>query len=166
MTRDEVIAALALTPHVEGGYFRRTYASPLTTSNTLGASRPLLSSIFYLLTDDAPRGRLHRNRSDILHFWHLGGALRYWLVDPQGALTQVVLGPDLGAGQQLQLLVPGGWWKATELIDGEFGLLSEAVAPGFDFADMTLASVAEIAATLPQHLDRLRPFCVNLVTTA
>lgn len=159
MTRDEVIAALDLAPHVEGGYFRRTYASPLTFRHATGDTRPLLTSIFYLLTADAPRGRLHRNRSDILHYWHAGGALRYWLIDPDGALSSVELGPDIAHGQQLQLLVPGGWWKATELLAGDFGLLSEAVAPGFDFADMELGDAGRIAAAWPQHWPILQVFC-------
>ena len=120
-----------------------------------------MSSIFYLLSDDSPIGRLHRNRSDILHYWHAGSALRYWLVKPNGELLQVVLGPDLANGEQLQLLVPGGWWKGTELIGGDFGLLSEAVCPGFDFADMELARFDLIAATFPQHAQVLRRFCGN-----
>lgn len=163
MTRDEIISTLQLTPHVEGGFFRRTYASVQTLTIANGAPRPLLSSIFYLLTADQPRGRLHRNRSDILHYWHAGGALRYWLVKPDGELVQVVLGPDLANAQQLQLLVPGGWWKATELITDaaglpDYGLLSEAVSPGFDFADMELGTAADLSATLPQHLAVLKPF--------
>lgn len=164
MTRDDIIHTLQLAPHIEGGFFRRTYVSTRPLTNSDGATRPLLSSIFYMLTADQPRGRLHRNRSDILHYWHAGGALRYWLVKPDGELVQVVLGPDLANGQQLQLLVPGGWWKATELVAEaaglpDYGLLSEAVCPGFDFADMTLGTAADIAATLPQHLHVLMPFC-------
>jgi len=118
-----------------------------------------MSSIYYMLTDDSPTGRLHRNRSDILHYWHAGGALRYWLITPEGELRNIVLGPNLAAGEQLQLLVPGGWWKATELARGGFGLLSEAVTPGFDFADMTLARCADIVAAFPQHAVVLRKFC-------
>lgn len=166
MTREDIIHTLQLTPHVEGGFFRRTYASAHTLTNADGATRPLLSSIFYMLTTDQPRGRLHRNRSDILHYWHAGGALRYWLVKPDGELVQALLGPDLANGQQLQLLVPGGWWKATELVTDDrglpdYGLLSEAVCPGFDFADMELGTAADIAATLPQYLNVLMPFCGN-----
>lgn len=29
-----------------------------------------------------------------------------------------------------QLIVPGGYWKATVLTEGDWGLLGEAVAPG------------------------------------
>ncbi len=118
-----------------------------------------MSSIYYMLTDDNPAGHLHRNHSDIMHYWHAGGALRYWLITPDGELRNTVLGPDLAAGEQLQLLVPGGWWKATELVSGGFGLLSEAVSPGFDFADMTLARFADIVAAFPQHAAALRKSC-------
>jgi predicted cupin superfamily sugar epimerase len=158
MRKSEVIRALQLEPHVEGGYFRRTYCAARQI-DAAGKTRALMTSIFYLLTDDALCGRLHRNRSDILHFWHAGGALRYWLIDPDGALHSVDLGPDLAAGEHLQLLVPGGWWKASELLRGEFGLVSEAVSPGFDFADMTLADRDQLATDWPQLADRLHRFC-------
>lgn len=157
MNKNEVIAALQLEPHIEGGFFRRTYVAQQQVDHH-SSPRALMSSIYYMLTDDNPTGHLHRNHSDIMHYWHAGGALRYSLITADGELRNTVLGPDLAAGEQLQLLVPGGWWKATELVRGEFGLLSEAVSPGFDFADMTLARFADIAA-FPQHAMALRKFC-------
>ncbi len=156
-TRQQVIERLQLQPHVEGGYFRRTYASE-TALQTVQGERPALTSIYYLLTREQPRGRWHRNCSDILHFWHLGSPLRYHLIHPDGELQTVVLGPDLGAGQQLQMLVPGGVWKATELEEGDFGLLSEAVSPGFDFADMTLGERRALQQQFPQHSELVRRF--------
>ena len=158
-TRQQLIDQLQLQPHVEGGYFRRTYASGLPLETAQGP-RPAVTSIFYLLTSEQPRGRIHCNRSDILHYWHLGGPLRYYLIHPDGQLQKAVLGPDLSAGQQLQLLVPGGVWKATELVTGDFGLLSEAVTPGFDFADMTLGEFTVLQQQFPQHqalLERFTP---------
>ncbi|MYM63647.1 cupin domain-containing protein [Pseudomaricurvus sp. HS19] len=156
-TRQQVIEQLQLQPHVEGGYFRRTYESEISVSTEQGP-RPALTSIYYLLTREQPLGRWHCNRSDILHFWHLGGPLRYHLLHPDGQLQTVDLGPDLGAGQQLQMLVPGGVWKATELAGGDFGLLSEAVSPGFDFADMTLGEREPLLQQFPQHLTLLERF--------
>ena len=51
----------------------------------------------------------------------------------------------MAAGHQLQVVVPGGYWKNVQLLDepgydrfaGEtpFCLLSEGVAPGFDYLD-------------------------------
>ena len=153
MDKHSFIERLGLQAHIEGGYYRRTYQSSLTTK-TAGNSRSLLSSIYYMLTDDSPIGHFHRNQSDIIHYWHAGEALRYWLIDPQGKLSHSILGP--GEEQQLQLLVPGGYWKATELEQGEYGLLSEAVSPGFDYDDMQLATVLQMQADFPALFDQLK----------
>ncbi len=149
MDKQTLIEQLQLEPHLEGGYFRRTYASGMTLEAEPGKPRPSLSSIYYLLTDDSPIGYFHCNRSDILHYWHSGSALRYLLISPAGEFTSFVLGPDLQAGEQLQACVPGGYWKATVLEQGEYGLLSEAVSPGFDYADMTLANRVQMQKDFP-----------------
>jgi len=50
----------------------------------------------------------------------------------------VTLGPDLGAGQVPQHVIPGGHWQAARPAGGREVLVSCVVAPGFDFADFTL----------------------------
>lgn len=163
MDKHQLIARLQLQPHLEGGYFRRSYGAALSTTIPGGGTRPLMSSIYYLLTDDSPIGYFHRNRSDIMHYWQGGSALRYYLIDPHGELSSSVLGPDLERGEVLQLLVSGNTWKATELCDGEYGLLSEAVSPGFDYADMALATTAALRTAFPelwsQQQDLLSRLC-------
>lgn len=156
MRSADVIQALELEPHIEGGYFRRSYTSPLRISTEAG-ERDSLSSIYYLLDQRSPIGHWHQNRSDILHFHQGGKAIRYHLITPSGELEQHILGPNLLAGEKLQLLVPGGHWKASELIidsnalEGEnWGLISEAVNPGFDYADMRLASEALMREQYPR----------------
>ena len=64
------------------------------------------------------------------------------------------MGPDVAAGQVLQLTVPGGVWKASEIPNNGvhgFGLISEAVSPGFEYADMTLGYYEQMRALFPQH---------------
>lgn len=39
----------------------------------------------------------------------------------------------------MQLVVPGNTWKACHLLEGKFGLITEAVSPGFEYQDMVLA---------------------------
>jgi predicted cupin superfamily sugar epimerase len=151
MNKNTLIELLQLEPHPEGGYFRRSFASNHHFKVTHGGNRPAMTSIFYLLTEDSPVGHWHRNQSDIMHYFHCGGTLDYWLIDPTGKLLHVVLGNQLERGQQLQLLVPGGYWKATELVAGEFALLSEAVCPGFCQEDMEMATGATLAAEFPHH---------------
>ncbi len=109
MNKRQLIERLLLEPHVEGGYYFRTYRSDRQTAVPYAAEpRCLLSSIFYLLTDDSPIGHLHKNRSDILHFFQGGSPLTYLIVHPDGRLEKEVLGCDLEKGQRLQLLVRGG----------------------------------------------------------
>ena len=152
MTPNDIITLLNLEPHpTEGGYFRRTYQSALSCSTENGR-RMLLTSIYYMLTQESPIGFLHRNKSDILHYHHLGVSIRYTIVSPDGVLFEKVLGPDISNGESPQLLVPGGWWKASRLYDGKanYGLISEAVSPGFEYADNEIATEEQVQQLFPE----------------
>ena len=159
MNKRQLIEKLSLAPHIEGGYFARTYSSGLKADMLSNSkSRCLLSSIFYMLTDDSPIGYLHKNKSDIIHYFHGGSPLTYLILHPDGNLETKVLGADLDRGQQLQLIVRGGCWKATELEAGEFGLISEAVSPGFEYEDMELAEEKTIKNQFPHAWDRISKY--------
>jgi len=157
------IAQLDLEPNMEGGYYRQTFASATTVDTGPTSSdprpRPLLTTIYYLLTPSSPVGHLHLNRSDITHFYHRGGPAHYTLVSPDGELREVVLGADWRSGEVVSFTAPGGWWKASSIRGHEtIGcLISEAVAPGFSYDDHEMATVEGIAAVHPLLLDRLRP---------
>ena len=158
MTPDEIISLLSLEAHpTEGGYFRRTYESDLRC-NTENGSRMLLTSIYYMLTQDSPGGFLHRNKSDIIHFHQLGASIKYTLVSPDGVLSEKVLGPDIAHGEALQLLVPGGWWKASRICAGDYALISEAVSPGFEYADNEIATEELIQQLFPDIKRQLNEF--------
>ena len=155
----QLIRHLGLAPHREGGYYRRTFqADHRPAIGTEVGERYTLTSIYYLLTAQSPVGRWHLNRSDIVHYFHLGDALDYYMIHPDGRLQTATLGPDLAAGDQLQLAVPGGVWKASHLPAGEYGLVSEAVSPGFDEADMQLGECSALLAQFPQHAELIRAF--------
>ncbi len=154
MTTAQLIAALGLTQHVEGGYFKQTFQSDLPVENRKGEPRKLLTSIYYLLTSESPIGHFHKNQSDIMHYYHLGSPITYYLLDMNGSLTIKTLGPNIQQGDQLQFVVPAGVWKASELPDdGQYGLIGEAVAPGFEYQDMQLADKHELLTAYPQHAD-------------
>jgi predicted cupin superfamily sugar epimerase len=158
-SRATVIELLGLEPHVEGGFFKRTFqADHRPQIDTAEGPRYTLTSIHYLLTSDSPIGHWHLNRSDIIHFWHLGAPVEYFLIHSDGSLETRVLGPHIAAGQRLQLVVRGGVWKASHLSGGDYGLISEAVAPGFDYADMTLGERERLLAEFPQHADLIRAY--------
>lgn len=158
MTKDEIITHLGLELHpTEGGYFRRTYESPLNVMSENG-TRKLLTSIYYMLTDDSSVGFLHKNKSDIIHYYHMGVSTTYTIVSPEGELSEVVLGSNLNAGEQLQLLVPGGYWKSSRLNKGEYSVISEAVVPGFEYSDNEVATAEMIKRLFPDLLSRLESF--------
>ena len=161
MNKQSVISLLDLAPHpCEGGYFKRTYTAPEKIVLPLG-ERNIMSSIYYMLSDDSPIGYMHRNRSDIVHYYHGGGALKYILLSPEGELSETVLGHNLVGGEKLQLLVPGGYWKASILLAGDYGLISEAVAPGFDPDDNELADREFIKKHFPKHYSVVEGYIKN-----
>jgi hypothetical protein len=55
-----------------------------------------------------------------------------------GTAATSMLGPDVGAGQRPQIVVPAGNWQAARPAGDEPVLVSCVVSPGFDFADFTL----------------------------
>ena len=132
--------ALDLAPHPEGGWFRQTWASPERVSLPDGRVRPTATLIHFLL----PAGESsawHRVASDELWLAHLGRVVLE-LGDSEavpGEVSRAVLGVDLDAGEQTQVLVPAGVWQRT-LPGDAAALVSCVVSPGFDFADFELES--------------------------
>ncbi|MEM8673682.1 MAG: cupin domain-containing protein [Cyanobacteria bacterium P01_G01_bin.67] len=159
MNKYDLIQHLALTKHTEGGYFVETYRSSKTlpTSRT-GSDRHLMTSIYYLLTDDSPINHWNRNQSDIMHYFQAGSTITYLLLSPSGKLEKIKLGLDFAQEEVAQLLVPGGYWKAAVLETGEFGLLGESVAPGFDYRDLEIAQADFLQTSFPQLWSELSPY--------
>lgn len=159
MNKNDFIKKLSLVEHVEGGYFSETYRSDLKiATDREGTERSLLTSIYYMLTDNRPIGYFHKNKSNIIHYFHAGSPLTYLILHPNGELNKVKLGFDVTKGHLCQLIVPGGCWKATVLEEGEFGLLGEAVAPGFDYQDMELAKADYFESNFPDLWNELAPY--------
>ena len=162
MNKEAIIRQLQLQPHPnEGGFFTRTYQSA-NAIRQADVERRLATAIYYLLTDDNPVGFMHRNRSDIVHCHHLGGAIRYILVDEHGNSEERILGSNILQGEQPQLVVKGGVWKIAELTEGGFGLITEVVSPGFDYADNEMATLHGIAAQYPGLHQQLAPYIAEV----
>ena len=144
----ELIAALHLIAHPEGGYYAEVYRSSSLVQPADGrSSRSALTSIYFLL----PAGVVshwHRVRSDEVWHFYEGAALDLWTATPEGNGVEVRrLGP-YGHGQRPTLTVPAGCWQAARST-GAYTLVGCTVAPGFEFQDFSLAvAEPEIAATL------------------
>lgn len=182
MDVQKLIDHLNLEPHREGGYFRRTYESNLnvyitndegTPSNNDPSSRTerhIMTSIYYLMTRENPILRMSLNRSDIIHYYHLGCPVEYVIINPRdGDISRERLGPDILSGQKLQVLIPGGCWRCGHILTGSgdvssdgYSLTSEAVAPGFDYADNQLATEKEIREKFPHLWETLETYVYNM----
>ena len=143
----ELIEHLRLQPHPEGGWYRETYRALdiMLPAEALpprfGGSRHASTAIYYLLPAGA-RSLLHRIAADETWHFYAGGGMTLATIGPAGTAREVVLGPDMVAGQRFQYTVPGGTWFGGRPLEHHtaYALLGCTVAPGFDFADFELGA--------------------------
>jgi predicted cupin superfamily sugar epimerase len=130
-TAQDIMQALSLRPHSEGGYFRETFRDELTVDG-----RAVSTAIYYLL----PKGERSRwHRVDATEIWHwYGGACLALSVKTNDKLSVHRLGNDLAAGEVPQAIVPAGIWQSAESL-GEWTLVGCTVAPGFEFSKFEVA---------------------------
>jgi predicted cupin superfamily sugar epimerase len=128
----DIIRALDLKPHPEGGHFLETYR------DARESGRAASTAIYFLLA----RGeRSHWHRVDAAEVWHYyaGSPLRLEIAQSDnGPIERVTLGPNLTTGERPQAVVPAHAWQAAESL-GDWTLVGCTVAPGFEFAGFELA---------------------------
>jgi predicted cupin superfamily sugar epimerase len=145
MDVETIIHHLGLQPHPEGGFYRETYRSRETIAaaalpSRYGNDRNFSTAIYYLLTPDS-HSTLHKVRSDEVFHFYAGDPVTMLQLHGDGRGETIVLGSDIAAGQQLQVVVPEGVWQGLFLNDGgAFALLGATVSPGFDFADFEVGT--------------------------
>lgn len=156
MTADQIKALLKLDPHpIEGGHFRQTWAASASLDLPRG-TRSQGTAIYYLL-EGGQFSEMHMLESDEIFHFYIGDPVEMLQLHPDGSSTVLVLGHDLLAGQQVQVVVPAGVWQGTRLIcHGKLALLGCTVVPGFDYADYHNASYEELAAKWPEQAERIR----------
>jgi predicted cupin superfamily sugar epimerase len=146
--RPRTAELLDLVPHREGGWYRQTWAAAPDFEPAGYAGRRAAATAIYFLLPPGAESRWHRVRSDEVWLWHSGGPLTLLTGGtgdrPSAEDTEAVtLGPDLAAGQRPQHVIPGGYWQAARPAGPYEVLVTCVVAPGFDFADFTLADETE-----------------------
>jgi predicted cupin superfamily sugar epimerase len=155
MTAEEIKNFLNLEPHPEGGFYRRTYATSAALDLPRGA-RPVGTAIYYLI-EPGSFSEMHQLDSDEIFHFYLGDPVEMLQLYPDGRSALFTLGPDLLAGQHVQLIVPAGVWQGTRLKGGgNLALLGCTVTPGFDFADFRVGSYSELAAKWSAEAERIR----------
>ena len=132
MDADEIVAALALKPHPEGGWYAETFRD-----DGLG-QRGYSSAIYYLLKS-GERSHWHRVR-DAAEVWHYyaGAPLALSRSTDGKTIETIVLGAGILRGERPQAVIEPDCWQAAETL-GDFTLVGCTVAPGFDFASFEMA---------------------------
>ena len=132
MEGPDVIAALGMRAHPEGGWYVETWRS-----TSIGAARPASSAILYLL---AAGERSHWHRVDADEIWHhyAGAPLELSLSDDGRGVRHLRLGTDFEIGELPQAVAPRGAWQAARSL-GNWTLVGCTVAPAFRFEGFELA---------------------------
>ncbi len=131
MDAGDLISALGLHPHPEGGWYAETWRDTST-----GAERPASSAIYFLLRS-GEASRWHR--IDAAEVWHhYGGAPLELRIAEDGVRRSLVLGDAVDRGERPQVVVPPNAWQAARSL-GAWTLVGCTVAPAFDFGGFELA---------------------------
>lgn len=150
----DLIEALGLQPHPEGGWYREIYRSAGTVQLKRGP-RARCTAITYLL-EAGSFSAWHRVASDEVWSFFDGAPLELHQLDASGHRMSV-LGRDLRAGQQPQVVVPAGVWQAA-VPTGGYALCGCVVAPGFAFADFAMPPREQLLSLFPEHAELVTRF--------
>ncbi|MDF3066109.1 MAG: hypothetical protein K0R38_1710 [Polyangiaceae bacterium] len=158
LSADEVIAALQLAPHPEGGFYRETFrAEPLPGPLPERGQRSASTAIYFLLRR-ADFSALHVVASDEAWHHYYGDALELHCFDRAGSHREVRLSSQLQLGERPQHVVLSGELQGARVVPGPhgFALCGCTVAPGFDFADFRMPPREELLRELPLHGELVR----------
>lgn len=167
LSYEEVIDLLALEPNATCGFVRISYTSKLSFgADALPApfarSGPMGSALYFLVTPHAPV-RLHRIRNDQLYHYYLGDPLELFLLHGDGSTERMVVGPDLRAGQRVQLLIPGDTFHTARLLgSGRWFLGASTEWPGVTPQDVEIGDVAKLAKRYPDVAPEIRAIAASV----
>jgi predicted cupin superfamily sugar epimerase len=140
LTPEEIVAALRMSPHPEGGAFAETWRDPATDG-----ARGTGSAITFLLRSGQVSAWHRVDATEIWHF-HAGAPVELRIAPVAGRpVSRRVVGADLVAGQRPQVVVPAGAWQNARSL-GEWSLVGCTVSPAFTFEGFELAGAATVEA--------------------
>ena len=164
----EIIDLLGLEANATCGFVRVTYTSKMQiAAGGLAAPfadrRPLGSGLYFLVTPDAPV-HPHRIRNDQLYHYYLGDPLELFLLHGDGNVERVIVGPDIAAGQRVQLLIPGNTFHTARLLgEGEWFLGGSTEWPAVvPETDVEIGDVDKLSAAYPEAAETIRAIVASI----
>lgn len=168
MTAEDIVKLLDLQPNATCGFVRVTFLSPLTIAPgglpaPFANGRPLGSALYFLVTPTAPV-RLHRIRNGQLYHYYLGDPLEVFMLHSNGSAEHVIVGPDIRAGQRVQLHIPGDTFHTARLLgDGKWFLGGSTEWPGVVPAeDVEIGDLDVLAAEYPSVASDMRAIAASV----
>ena len=144
---------------VEGTLYTETYRSGGEGEGGLPAgtamigmycNEPLSLSCFHRLAHD-----------EVWHFY-LGDPLVLYLLHPDGTSEEVVMGPEVLAGQKVQFTVPAGVWQGGCLAEGgEYAVFGCTMAPGFTPGCFEAGLAERLIEQYPGRAEIIKKLSVN-----
>jgi predicted cupin superfamily sugar epimerase len=171
LTADDIRRLLELEPNATCGFVKLTFVSPQAlAAGALPApfaqARPVGSALYFMVTPDAPV-RLHRIENDQLYHYYLGDPLELFLLHTGGTSERIVIGPDIGAGQRVQFLIPGGTFHTARLIGQKRWFLGASTEwPGVIPDDVEIGDVEKLAARYPAIAAEIRAIAASVKVVA
>ena len=142
MTAKEVIQALQLAPHPEGGWYREIYRSTDRVQRG-GETRSATTAIYYLL-EKHQLSRWHVVDADEIWHFYGGAPLELLAYDPGSRTLERQALHATGADVRPVGIIPSGVWQAARSL-GEYSLVGCTVSPGFEFSGF------RFSVDLPDH---------------
>lgn len=134
MDAQAIIDHLQLDPHPEGGHYRQTWVAEA------GEDERASGTSIYFLLKEGEQSLWHRviDAAEIWHYYAGAPLILSMAASEEGPAVDHLLGPDLAAGQEPQLIVPVNHWQAARST-GAYTLVGCTVSPGFLFEKFVLA---------------------------
>ena len=171
LTAEQIRKLLELEPNATCGFVKLTFVSPQAlAAGTLPApfaqARPVGSALYFMVTPQAPV-RLHRIRNDQLYHYYLGDPLELFLLHANGTSERVVVGPDIGAGQRVQFLIPGNTFHTARLLGrGQCFLGASTEWPGVIPDDVEIGDLDALAAKYPAIAPEIKAIAASVKVVA
>lgn len=144
MTAKDVIQALQLAPHPEGGWYREIYRSADRVQRG-SDTRSATTAIYYLL-EQQQLSRWHVVDADEIWHFYGGAPLELLAYDPATRRLKRQALQAAGTEARPVGIIPSGVWQAARSL-GEYSLVGCTVSPGFEFSGF------RFTVDLPGHRD-------------
>jgi len=145
MNATDMIAALDLQEHPEGGWYREVFRSKETVQTHRGP-RSASTAIYFLLTEGT-FSAWHRVTSDEVWHHYAGSPVTLYTL-AQGRVRHQQLGSVLAEGHHPQIVVAADVLQAAR-VEAGWALCGCTVSPGFDFADFEMPSREDLLSAWP-----------------